>query len=59
MDARERLQRFNREALAAAVLHPTLGVLWEAECTDDGPVAIITIEHMVLGTPMEPPFPRA
>src|SRR4029077_10371587 len=34
MDARERVQRLDQEGLAAAFLYPTLGVLWEAECTD-------------------------
>jgi len=34
MDARERLERLDRENLEAAFLYPTLGVLWEAECTD-------------------------
>jgi predicted TIM-barrel fold metal-dependent hydrolase len=34
MDARERLQRLDQEGLEAAFLYPTLGVLWEAECTD-------------------------
>jgi predicted TIM-barrel fold metal-dependent hydrolase len=34
MDARERLQRLDRENLETAFLYPTLGVLWEAECTD-------------------------
>ena len=34
MDARERLQRLDRENLEAAFLYPTLGVLWEAECTN-------------------------
>ena len=34
LDAGERLQRLSREGLDAAFLYPTLGVLWEAECTD-------------------------
>ena len=34
LDANERLQRLDQEGLAAAFLYPTLGVLWEAECTD-------------------------
>jgi predicted TIM-barrel fold metal-dependent hydrolase len=34
MNARERLQRLDQERLDAAFLYPTLGVLWEAECTD-------------------------
>ena len=34
MDMRERLQRLDQEGLEAAFLYPTLGVLWEAECTD-------------------------
>jgi len=34
MDARERVQRLDKENLDAAFLYPTLGVLWEAECTD-------------------------
>jgi predicted TIM-barrel fold metal-dependent hydrolase len=34
MNARERLQRLDQENLAAAFIYPTLGVLWEAECTD-------------------------
>src|SRR5262245_40678879 len=33
-DARERLTRLDREHLDAAILYPTLGVLWEAECED-------------------------
>jgi uncharacterized protein len=33
-DAGERLQRLAQEGLDAAFLYPTLGVLWEAECTD-------------------------
>jgi predicted TIM-barrel fold metal-dependent hydrolase len=31
-DATERLERLDRENLDVAVLYPTLGVLWEAEC---------------------------
>ena len=34
MDARQRLERLDRENLEVAFLYPTLGVLWEAECTD-------------------------
>jgi predicted TIM-barrel fold metal-dependent hydrolase len=34
MDARERVQRLDEEGLDAAFLYPTLGVLWEAECSD-------------------------
>jgi len=34
MDARQRLERLDQEGLCAAFLYPTLGVLWEAECTD-------------------------
>jgi len=34
MNARERLQRLDQEGLDAAFLYPTLGVLWEAECTN-------------------------
>ncbi len=34
MNARERLDRLDQEGLDAAFLYPTLGVLWEAECTD-------------------------
>jgi len=34
MHAGERVQRLDQEGLAAAFLYPTLGVLWEAECTD-------------------------
>src|SRR5260221_7451139 len=34
MNARERVQRLDREGLDAVLLYPTLGVLWEAECTD-------------------------
>jgi predicted TIM-barrel fold metal-dependent hydrolase len=34
MDARERLERLDRENLESAFLYPTLGVLWEAECTN-------------------------
>jgi predicted TIM-barrel fold metal-dependent hydrolase len=33
-DARERLQRLDQENLDLAILYPTLGVLWEAECED-------------------------
>jgi predicted TIM-barrel fold metal-dependent hydrolase len=33
-DAKERLARLDHENLDAAVLYPTLGVLWEAECED-------------------------
>jgi len=33
-DAKERLERLDRENLDIAVLYPTLGVLWEAECED-------------------------
>src|SRR5437763_7564500 len=31
-DAAERIERLDRENLDLAVLYPTLGVLWEAEC---------------------------
>lgn len=34
MNARERIERLDQEGLAAAFLYPTIGVLWEAECTD-------------------------
>jgi len=34
MDAKERVQRLDLEGLDAAFIYPTLGVLWEAECTD-------------------------
>ena len=34
MDMHERVQRLDAEGLDAALLYPTLGVLWEAECTD-------------------------
>jgi predicted TIM-barrel fold metal-dependent hydrolase len=33
-DAKERLERLDREHLDLAILYPTLGVLWEAECED-------------------------
>ncbi len=33
-DAKERLERLDRENLAIGILYPTLGVLWEAECED-------------------------
>ncbi len=33
-DPAERLQRLDQEHLDAAILYPTLGVLWEAECED-------------------------
>ena len=33
-DATERLARLDHENLDVAVLYPTLGVLWEAECED-------------------------
>src|SRR4029077_19156227 len=33
-DAKERLERLDREHLFASVLYPTLGILWEAECED-------------------------
>jgi predicted TIM-barrel fold metal-dependent hydrolase len=34
MDARERIERLDREGLAAAILYPTIGLLWEAEVQD-------------------------
>jgi predicted TIM-barrel fold metal-dependent hydrolase len=34
MNAAERVQRLTHEGLDAAFLYPTLGVLWEAECSD-------------------------
>lgn len=34
MDVHERVQRLQQEGLETALLYPTLGVLWEAECTD-------------------------
>ncbi len=34
MDADERLKLLDAEGLEAAVLYPTLGILWEAECDD-------------------------
>ena len=34
MDAEERVRLLDAEGLDAAVLYPTLGILWEAECTD-------------------------
>ena len=34
LDAGKRVERLNKENLDAAFLYPTLGVLWEAECTD-------------------------
>jgi predicted TIM-barrel fold metal-dependent hydrolase len=34
MDARERLERLDAENLEAAVLYPTIGILWEAELED-------------------------
>ena len=34
MDMKERLERLDAENIAAAVLYPTLGVLWEAELPD-------------------------
>ena len=34
MDARERLQLLDAEHLDAAILYPTLGILWEAELED-------------------------
>jgi len=34
MDMKERLERLNAENLEAAVLYPTIGILWEAELED-------------------------
>src|SRR5262245_4614981 len=34
MDMKERLERLDAENLAAAVLYPTIGILWEAELPD-------------------------
>ena len=34
MDMKERLERLDAENLAAAVLYPTIGILWEAELED-------------------------
>ncbi len=34
MDAKERIELLDREHLAAALLYPTLGILWEAEVED-------------------------
>jgi predicted TIM-barrel fold metal-dependent hydrolase len=35
MDPKERLQRLDLENLERAILYPTLGVLWVAECEDE------------------------
>lgn len=35
MDAKERLQRLDQEGIEKAILYPTLGVLWVAECDDE------------------------
>jgi len=35
MDAKERLTRLDMENLERAILYPTLGVLWVAECEDE------------------------
>jgi predicted TIM-barrel fold metal-dependent hydrolase len=35
MDAKERLERLDRENIERAFLYPTLGVLWVAECQDE------------------------
>src|SRR3989441_2943575 len=34
MNAKERLERLNREGLSKAILYPTIGLLWEAEVQD-------------------------
>jgi len=34
MDARERLERLDREGLEAAIIYPTVGLSWETECED-------------------------
>ena len=34
MDMKERVELLDREGMAKAVLYPTLGILWEAECFD-------------------------
>src|SRR5579864_3301024 len=34
MDMKERVALLDREAMAKAVLYPTLGLMWEAECFD-------------------------
>ncbi len=34
MDMKERIKLLDRESMAKAVLYPTLGLLWEAECLD-------------------------
>jgi len=35
MDPAERLERLDAEGIEAAILYPTLGVLWVAECEDE------------------------
>jgi predicted TIM-barrel fold metal-dependent hydrolase len=35
MDAKERVARLDQERMEAALLYPTLGVLWVAECEDE------------------------
>ena len=34
MDPKERMQRLDAEGLAAAIMYPTIGLLWETECDD-------------------------
>jgi uncharacterized protein len=34
MDARERVERLDREGLQAAIIYPTIGLNWETECDD-------------------------
>jgi predicted TIM-barrel fold metal-dependent hydrolase len=34
MDPKERVQRLDREGLSKAVIYPTIGIMWEPDCTD-------------------------
>ena len=34
MDPKERVQRLEREGLSKAVIYPTIGIMWEPDCTD-------------------------
>ena len=34
MDAKQRIQRLDMEGLEAAIIYPSLGLVWETECED-------------------------
>src|ERR1041384_107821 len=34
MNAKERVERIEREGMSKAILYPTIGILWESEVTD-------------------------